>query len=74
LIHNLYLPSAPSPNPVFTQAHLNTLTLQLPGNIEEEIEATKGISPSSFSCTFVVVLAGIMIPLVNYLWPSLLKE
>jgi hypothetical protein len=27
LICNLYLPSAPSPNPVFTQAHPNTLTL-----------------------------------------------
>ena len=27
LIHNLYLPSAPSPNPIFTQAHLNSLSL-----------------------------------------------
>ncbi len=44
LICNLYLPSAPSPNPVFTQVHLNTLTLQLPGNIEKEAEATKGIT------------------------------
>ncbi len=44
LIHNLYLPSAPSPDPLFTQAHLNTLTLQLPGNIEKVAEATKGIT------------------------------
>ncbi len=44
LICNLYLPSAPSPNSVFTQAHLNTLTLQLPGDIEKEAEATKGIT------------------------------
>ncbi len=44
LICNLYLPSAPSPNLVFTQAHLNTPTLQLPSNIEKEAEATKGIT------------------------------
>ncbi len=44
LIHNLYLPSAPSPNPVFTQSHLNTLTFQLPGNIEKEAEASTGIT------------------------------
>jgi hypothetical protein len=44
LIHNLYLPSAPSSNPVFTQAHLNTLTLQLLSGIEKEVEATKGIT------------------------------
>jgi hypothetical protein len=44
LIRNLYLLSAPSPNPIFTQAHLNTLTHQLPGNIEKEAEASKGIT------------------------------
>ncbi len=44
MIRNLYLLSAPSPNPIFTQAHLNTLTHQLPGNIEKEAEATKGIT------------------------------
>jgi hypothetical protein len=47
LIHNLYLPSTPSPDPIFTfftQAHLNTLTLQLLSNIEKEAEATKGIT------------------------------
>jgi hypothetical protein len=44
LIHSLYLPSAPSPSPVFTKAHLNTLTLQLPDNLEKEAEATKGIT------------------------------
>jgi hypothetical protein len=44
LICNLYLPSASSPNPIFTQVHLNTLTLQIPGNIEKEAEATKGIT------------------------------
>jgi hypothetical protein len=60
LIHNLYLPSAPSPNPIFTHAHLKTLTLQLLDNIEKEAEATKGITKSSFFCTFAVLLAGIM--------------
>ncbi len=44
LIHNLYLPSAPSPNPIFTQVHLNTLTLQLLDDIEKEAEATKSIT------------------------------
>jgi hypothetical protein len=44
LICDLYLPSAPSPNLVFTQEHLNTLTLQLPGDIEKEAEATKGMT------------------------------
>jgi hypothetical protein len=43
-LHKIFIPALTSPLPATAQVTLNTLTLQLPSNIEKEAEAKKGIT------------------------------
>jgi hypothetical protein len=43
-LRKIFIPALTSPLPATVQATLNTLTLQLPSNIEKEAKAKKGIS------------------------------
>ncbi len=47
-LRKIFIPALTSPLPATALSTLNTLTLQLPSNVEKEAEAKKGITKSSF--------------------------
>jgi hypothetical protein len=72
-LRKIFIPVLTSPLPATAHSTLNTLTLQLPSNIEKKTKAKKGI-PRSFFSTSVACSAMIPPLLVIFPIPSLPKE